>query len=487
MKKWKNLLLICLQGLFLPVAFSQEKWDLRRCVEYALANNISVRQTDIQSRLAQVDYKQNKWSQYPTAEFNTQTGLSWGRSIDPNTNSYISGSDQILSQSFGLSAGVTVFNWHRIRNNIMASRYAADAGAMDVEKTRNDVALNVATYYLQVLLARQQIDIARIQMAQTRQQIDFARKKVDAGAIPELDVLTLEGQYATDSSNYISAVATADQNLLDLKAVLNLDASAPFDILTPPVEQIPIESLLELQPETVYQTGLSNLPEQKANALRIRAQEAGVQAAKGAFYPTISIGGALGTQFGNSNRTVTGFEPTGVDTTVSFVNTGTGLLPVLTPKFNVLQGKKTFGQIWDGWGTQLSDNFRQNLGLTINVPINNGGQARFNYQRSRLNLENARVTRELADQTLKIDIYKAYYSASAALEKFNATKASVSLTQRTYDFATKRFELGLLNSFDLITSQNNLTRAKLDQAAAQFDYVFKMKVLEFYRGQGIKL
>lgn len=481
------LLLICLQGSFLPFAFSQEKWDLRRCVDYALANNISVKQTDIQSRLAAVDYKQNKWSQYPNVDFSTSTGLGFGRSIDPNTNTYISETAMLLSQNFGLSAGVTVFNWHRIRNNIMATRFAADAGNMDVAKVKNDIALNVATFYLQILLARQQVNIAKVQMAQTREQIGFARKKVDAGASPELDVLTLEGQYATDSSNYISAVATADQNLLDLKAVLNFDPGAAFDIAEPPVEQIPLEPLLDLQPENVFREGVSNMPAQKANALRIQAQEYNVKAAKGAFYPTISVGAGLNTQFGMSNKyalpQLTGRDvPTG-----TYWKNGTDTIPVVSPGYILQSQTRSFSKLWDGWGTLINDNFRQNIGVSISVPINNGGQARFNQQRAKLNLENAKLTRDQSDLTLKTEIYKAYNSASAALEKWNATKASVSLTQRTYDFASKRFELGLLNSFDLITSQNNLTRAKLDQAAAQFDYVFKMKVLEFYKGQGIKL
>lgn len=490
------LLTVLLQLCLLSATFSQEKWDLKRCVEYALANNISVKQSDIQARLADVDLKQDKWSQYPNADFNTFTGLRLGRNINPITNSYEQ--DQFLTQSFDLNAGVTVFNWHRIRNTIVASRYKSDAAGMDVEKVKNDIALNVATNYLQVLLSRQQLDIARIQMQQTHAQTLIARKRVDAGAIPELDALTLEGQYASDSSNYIGAQATADQNMLLLKAVLNVDAGQPFDIETPPVDQIPVESILELQPEAVYQLGLKSQPAQKANALRIQSQDAGLKAARANFYPTLSFGGALGTTFGSSNKKITGVIDKGyqpsftVDlngnpkfATIADVN-GTEYA-VKNYSYEFQTGKKTFGERWDGWGSQLSDNFRQSLGFTVSVPINSGGNAKFNYERSKLNLKNAEVTKELADQTLKNDIYKAYYSASAALQKFNATKTSVAITQKTYDFAVKRFDLGLLNTFDLITSQNNLTRAKLDQATAQFDYVFKIKVLEFYKGQGIKL
>lgn len=475
------VLILC----FSFTAPAQEKWDLRRCVEYALANNLSVQQTIVQAQLTGVDEKQARWGQYPTASFSTNTGLQWGRSIDPTTNQFTSNS--LLYQGYSFSAGVTIFNWHQIRNSIIAADFSADAARTDVDKIKNDVALNVATYYLQVLLARQQIDIARVQMQQTFSQLQVARKKVAAGASPELDALTLDGQYASDSSNYISALSTADQNLLQLKQALNVDAAQPFDITEPPVEQIPVEPILQLQPETVFEIAMQNQPAQKANELRLKSLEANLRASRAAMYPTISLGGSLATNFSSSDKKITGYSLSGFTANGDVVHISGTDYPVYTPNIQVSQDKKSFGERWDGWGTQMNNNFRQSFGVSISVPINNGGTARFNYQRSKLNLKNAEITKALADQTLKNDIYKAYYSASAALEKFNAAKTSVTINQKALDFAQKRYDLGLLSIFDLVLSQNNLTRAKLDLATAQFDYVFKMKVLEFYKGQGIKL
>jgi len=464
---------------------AQDNWDLRRCVEYALANNLTVQQTSVQAQVAEVNEKQTRWSQYPNADFNTNTGLQWGRSIDPTTNQFTS--NQLLYQGYSLSAGVTVFNWHRIRNNIIAADLSADAARTDVEKIKNDVALNVATYYLQVLLSRKQIDIAVLQMRQTFTQLEIARKRVAAGAAPELDALTLEGQYATDSSNYISAYAAADQNLLLLKQILNIDAGKPFDITTPPVEQIPVEPILQLAPETVFQIALQNQPAQKANALRIKSFEAAMRASRAAMFPTISVGGSLGTNFSSADRKVTGYTLSGYTPSGDLVRLNGSEYPVFSPDVQISQGKKTFGERWDGWGVQMNNNFRQSFGFSIAVPIISGGAAKFGYQRSKLDLKSAELAKALADQTLKNDIYKAYYSASAALEKFNAARMSVEITQKTADIAQKRFDLGLLNTFDLIISQGNLTRARVDMTSAQFDYVFKLKVLEFYKGQGIKL
>jgi outer membrane protein len=485
MKKSKALLIPFLICCLSFGAAAQDKWDLRRCVEYALANNLSVQQQTLQAQVAEVNQQQTRWSQYPSADFSTNTGLQWGRSIDPTTNQFTS--NQLLYQGYSFNAGITVFNWHRIRNNIVAADLSTDAAKMDVEKIKNDIALTVATYYLQVLLSRQQIFIASVQMQQTKDQLQITQKRVDAGSVPELDALTLQGQYATDSSNYITARATADQNLLQLKQVLNIDAGKFFDIATPPVEQIPVEPILQLQPETVFQIAMKSQPAQKANALRIQSFEAAMKASRAAMYPTISVGGTLGTNFSSVDKKVTGATVTGFKANGDLVQINGTQYPVLTPDGYVNQVKKTFGERWDGWGTQMNNNFRQSLGFSISVPINSGGTARFGYQRSKLDLKSAELTKTLADQTLKNDIYKAYYNASAALEKFNAAKRTFEITKKTYDIAQKRYDVGLLNTFDLLISQNNMNRAQYDMAAAQFDYVFKMKVLEFYKGQGIKL
>jgi outer membrane protein len=480
--KFLLLLLIC----YLPYCLhAQEKWDLRQCVEYALVNNLTVQQTSLQANVAEVNEKQARWSQYPNADFSTNTGLQWGRPLDPTTNTFTS--NEILGQNYGLNAGITVFNWHRIRNNIIAADLNTDAAKMDIEKVKNDIALNVATYYLQVLLSRQQIQITSVQMQQTKEQWEVAKKRVAAGAAPELDALTLEGQYATDSSNYISARATADQNLLLLKQVLNIDAGKLFDIATPPVEQIPVEPILQLQPETVYQIALQNQPAQKANALRIQSLEASVRSSRAAMYPTISMYGSLNTQFSSTSKAATGFVITDYRPNGDQIELSGTKYPVFSPNGYITYEKKSFGDRWSGWGTQMNNNFRQSLGFSIAVPINSGGNARFSYQRSKLDLKNAELNKFIINQTLQNDIYKAYYNASAAIEKYNATRRTFEVTQRSYDVAKKRYEVGLLNTFDLLISQNNMNRAQSDMTTAQFDYVFKMKVLEFYKGQGIKL
>jgi len=136
---------------------------------------------------------------------------------------------------------------------------------------------------------------------------------------------------------------------------------------------------------------------------------------------------------------------------------------------------------------QLNQNFRQSVGISVSVPILNGGNLRAGWQRSKLNVRQVELQKELNSTTLKQDIYKAYYDATAAIEKFNANKKAVETAQRAYDFATKRYDVGLLSSYDLITTQTTLLQAKTNLLYSQYDYVFKIKLLEFYKGQGLKL
>lgn len=483
-------LLLLLTGLFLNnTSFAQKKWNLMECVEYAWQHNLTVKTADVQELYSEATLKQAKLSRIPNANFSTSTGYNLGRNINPSTNTYIDLNN--LSQSFGLNFDATIFNWNRIKNNILAQELENKASLADVDKAKNDVALNVATAYLQALLAIEQVRIVRVQVQQDSAQLYTVRKRVDAGAVPELDALQLESQLALDSSNLITAKSTAELNLIQLKSLMNLDFATPFEIDVPPVEIIPVEPIASLQPEDVYNLALTNQPAQKANQLRLDSKQAASKSSKANLYPTISAFGYLNTRFSNPASVVTGATLNGYNANGDYAlidpNDPNSAKPVYSPDYTLLQKNRTFAQYWDGWGKQFTGNMGQNLGINIAVPIFSGYTARTNYERSKIDIKNQQVVIEQADQKLKQDIYTAYTNAFAALQKFNSSKVSVDVSQKTYDYAQKRHDIGLLNTYDLITSQNNLARAKLDLANAQYDYVFKMKVLEFYKGMGLRL
>ena len=475
----KCVILVLVAFAFSFTSFGQggDKWDIVRCVDYALKNNISVRQSDLQSRFSRLDYVQNKASQLPTLNYGLNTGYRLGRSDNPTTG--VLEDNNFFNLGMQLQTGVTIFNWFSKKNTTEASRLNWEADIQQIQKAKDDVALNVAVAYLQILLAKEQTNIARIQVQQTIDQLGNTRKRVDAGALPELNAAELEAQLARDSSSLVSAEASVQQFLLQMKALLNLDAGVPFDIVTPPIERIPVEALADLQPDAVYNLAINTLPQQKVNSLRIQSAQKSVAAAKGMMYPSFNGFGGLGTNYVNvkiPTFSVVPFAPTGAIVRISGTDYN-----VLAPDF-IQVGERSIPL-----GTQFKNNFAQSIGISMNVPILNGRSARTNWERSKLNVQQFELQKEQSDMQLKQDIYKAYTDAVAALQKFNADTKTVQTAEKAYDFAKKRYDLNLLSTFDLINSQNNVLRAKIQALYSQYDYLFKIKLLEFYKGQGLKL
>jgi outer membrane protein len=457
---------------------AQEKWDLQKCVSYALANNISVRQQDVQARLTELNAVQSKMALFPSANFTGNVAYSSGRNQNPVTYGLITTS--YLSSGFTLQAGIDIFNWGSKKNSLAANQLEAMAAFANVDKLRNDVALNVAGAYLQALLSQNQVKVSEVQVGQSKAQLENTRKLVAAGNVPELNAVQLEAQLANDSANLITAQGNATQALLLLKAYLAMDAGAPFEITTPDIATIPIEDLASLQPEAVYALAVKNLPQQRVNELRVQAASKFIESTRGAMYPSLSAFGSLGTSYNNKAEQIAGITP---------IMAPLGSVTVGGTQYDVFPSEPFNNYTYEKipYFGQMSQNFRQSIGLSVSVPIANGGNLRTAYNRSKLNLRNLQLQQQLDNQTLKQDIYKAYTDAITSLQKFHAASKTVEANQRAFDFATKRYNIGLLNPIDLTTTQNNLYSAKIQQLLAQFDYVFKMKVLEFYKGQGLKL
>lgn len=446
--KYLFTLLVVLSVSIIQAQNNTEKWDLRKCVDYAMKNNISVKQAEVQARIVAIQAKQLELFKYPSVSFNTNLGPQFGRSIDPTTNTY--SNTELFAQSYGVQGGIQVYNWGRVKNGIAASQFNVQSALADIEKAANDVALNVAVYYLQVLASNENINISKIQIQQTQARLNDTKKRVDAGALPELNLLELQSQLASDSTALMANINSFDQNVLALKALLNIDAAQPFVVDTPPIDKIPLENLLDLMPEAVYKMALTNQPLQKSIDFKMKAAEKNILSTKAQLYPTISGNYSLGSTY-NSKAV------------------------------NFLNGSKI--QYFD----QINQNFRQSLGLGIQVPIFSNGQIRSNYLQSKENLKAVQLQKDQADQTLKNNIYTAYTNAVAAMQKFYAGKKQVEAAEKVYEFSVKRYEIGLLGTLDLLINQNNMVKAKIQQLSNQYDYVFRMKLLEFYKGQGLKL
>jgi outer membrane protein len=477
MNRLTLLLALCCISLF---SFGQEKWDLRKCVDYALKNNISVQQADVQARIVALTYEQSKLGQYPSVSFQNRAGYQFGRSIDPATNLFTN--QEIFSTDHSVNLNMDLFNWFSKKNTVAANRYQAEAYVAGAEKARNDIALNVANAYLQILVNSEQINISDVQVKQSLDQVSVVKKQVEAGAVPELNLAQLESQLANDSSTLITANANYTLSVLQLKALLNVPADQPFDVAIPAVETIPVESLAELDPAYVYSLAIKNLPQQRVNDLNLQAAVKNVSATKGQLYPSFTFFGGLNTFYSNAQK-VLPTEPVNQYLPIGKVTVAGSDYTVTT----ITQQAVPTNSVPNTYFRQIDNHFNQSVGLGLNVPIFNGNTARTNWKKAQLNVKNVELQNASDAQTLKQDIYQAYATAVGSLQKFNASKKQVETAQKAYDFARKRFDIGLLTAIDLITTQNDLFRAKINMTSSQYDYIFRVKLLEFYKGQGIKL
>jgi outer membrane protein len=475
---------------FLPLfnaSYAQKdvtKWDLRRCVEYAMNNNISVRQADIQARTSEIFLKQSKMAQLPSANYNFNHGYSFGRSLNRTTNVFQDAN--IMFQNMQLQAGVNIFNWNSQRNTIAANQYTYEADLASVDKAKNDIGLNVARQYLLALLSLSQAEVNRVQLVQTQAQYQNTRKLVNAGTLPELNAVELEAQVARDSATLIQSLAQYEIDKLTLKALLNLPADAPFELDTPPVESIPVDNILEADPALVYDMAMKSQPQVKGNNLRLMASERAYKASKGRLYPTISAFGTLQSAF---NQNFTEFYQDGVTEQLTnfYVKSPAqqpvfGQVPVIAER-----QRQILGSVWNGYGEQLKNNFGQAFGLGLSIPIFNGWQVRSQVARAKLDIESSKLIIMRDTLQLKQDVYNAYQQALGSYQTFQAREKQVKTAERSFELASKRYDIGVMQTIEWLTIQNNLNRARIDRLVAQYDYVFKMKVLEFYKGQGIRL
>lgn len=469
--------------LLLATGYSQKKWTLQECIEYAMSHNISIKQSELQTTVASINLKQNKLSQIPSLNLSNSDGLNYGKSKNPSTG--ILENQNYFSVGLNLQSSVQIFNWFSKKNTILADQWSVEAQKAATGKLKNDIALEVANAYLQILLTQEQEKIAEVQVKQSRTQLDLVNKQVAAGSLAEFNATELESQLANDTANFISAQGNFTQAKYVLKAYMNVDVADSFDIAEPSMEQIPVLPIGELQPEDVYASALKSQPLQKFNQYNLNAAEKNSLAAKGALYPTISAFGSLSSNYGYFRtpkylQVLSGYTPSGL---VVSDNNG-GYIQVQQPVYT--SGGKNGYIISEPFGSQFNNNFGQALGLSISIPIFNGWQAKGNYQKSLINIKNLNYQQELDNQTLKQNIYQAYNAAVVALQKLSSSEKAVEAAQKTYDFTLIRYNVGMLATLDLITTQNNLFTTKLQYALNQFDYVFKMKVLEYYKGTGLQ-
>ena len=457
-------------------------WSLERCITYAKTNNLSIQQSTVSVKQAELTLESNKREFYPSLNGSVSYGLNTGRSIDPTSNDFVNSS--IMTNGVSLSAGALVYSGGRVKNSIEQSRYDIDAAKLDMENFRNDVGLSVARAYLQILLVEEQLANSQVNLKQLEDQLAQTEKLINAGTLPANNRLDIEAQIASTEQILVGHENNVDISYLNLKQLLQLEPNTPFTIEKPTIDIPSVDQLDALGLDGIYDIAVQNQPNIAAGELRIKSAEKGVDIAKSALMPTISLGGGLSTNYSTIGRDFTNpdIASTGFDTSFSnaIINGSSASLGLINEGFSVNFPKANYFQ-------QFGGNLSAFIGVSVNVPIYNKGQNKINIERSKLGVINQQYSNRIMRQGLKSDIQRAIADAKAASKQMYAAEKSVKAQEAAFQNTERRFKVGTANSFEYNTARNNLDSAKTLYVSAKYEYIFRLKIIDFYQGKSIKL
>ena len=445
-------------------------WDLQQCIDHAQKNNIALKQAELSTQINKNNATQSKAAILPTVNAGAQHTYNFGRTIDRYTNTFAN--TQVLSQNFYISSNVVLWSGLAQYNNIKANQYQYLSSAENYQQQRNDLSLNVATAYINVIFSDEISQVAKAQYKITQEQLERTQKLADAGTLAKSAVYDLKAQLANEEVNVISADNNYQIALLSLKQLLNLDTLNNFSISRPSVD-INADNLASLSVQNIYETALKNQHSIKSAEYNLLAAEKNLAVARGRVSPTLSATGSLGTGTSELDKNIDAVNVVGIEQAPYYTETGQA---IYGPKTEVITSKKSFSD-------QFSDNVNKSVGLTLSVPIFNGLQTYTGVKNAKLTALNAKYSQDLTEQNLYKTIAQAYANARAAFNKYKANKLSVEASEQSFYYAQQKYNVGAISTFDFNNAKTMLQNSQSNLVQAKYDYVFKLKVLDYYQGK----
>ena len=456
-----------------PVA--NQSMTLEQCIDYALNNNIQIKQTELNTELSHVNLIQSEANVLPSLSGNASHSYNIGRTVDRFTNQFADA--QVLSQNFSLSTDLVIFSGFQNLNTIQQSKFNYLAGKYDIEKMKNDIALNIATAYLQILYSIEAVQNAKDQMGITEEQVERTKKLVDVGSAAKGTLLDIQSQLASEELNLTTAQNQLDIAYLSLAQLLNMTSTDGLTIVKPELT-ITNDALTAVNPLQIYATAVSSLPEVKSAENKVKGAEKGIDVAWGGISPRLEFIASYGTGYSGAS-----LRPTGLPTFQGFSPNGSITSSgdtVLSPAFS----KGTYEKV--PYANQYHDNVNKSFGFYLTIPIFNRFQTKASIDKARIQKLNADLTVESTKLQIQKNVQQAYADASAGLKKYNASQKAVDAMQESFKYTEEKFNVGMVNTTDYSTAKNKLIKAQSDLLQAKYEFVFKTKVLDFYQGKPLK-
>lgn len=447
---------------------TKKSYSLDDCITTAIANNLDLKSAQLVANDAKVDFKQAKANLLPTLNANYNIGVNNGRSIDPFTNDFI---DQKLTFSnAGLSLDMTVFNGFNLLNTLKQNQLNKKASEMEYEAAKQDLVLNVTLAYLQVLNAKAVLQLANSQLEATKKQVEIQTGFYENEAGNPADYTDILGQQSNDETNVLTAKNNLENAKLSLKLLLNLDTSTTFKVN---------ELLLDvkgysLSAEEIFNKSLQNFAAFEAQELRTEAAKKGISVAKSQYTPTISFFGQLNTNYSSAAETfsVTG---TSIEETGDFVT-------IDNQDYSVFTESTSFSAEGINYTNQFENNLNSVAGVAVSVPIFNGFSAKNTVTIQKIVHEESLLELERNHQEIKNAITQVHFSMEAAYKRYQSFLNQVEAYKESHRINEIRFNNGVSNFLNYITSKNNLDNAKINLANAKYEYLLRVKILDYYSG-----
>lgn len=453
---------------------SQSAWDLQTCIKYAVNHNINLKQSALNNEINKNNTDQSKGAVLPSLNAGASHVYNFGQTIDRFTNTFAN--TQVLSQNFYLSSNVVLWSGLSQYNSIKSNEYNYLSGVEQLKQQQNDLSLSIANAYIGVIFSEEILKISQNQYSVTVEQMERTSNLVSAGSLAKSVEYDIKAQLANEVLNVTTAENNYQISLLTLKQLMNLDSVTNFNIERPTLD-LQEAQLLENNVQYIYESSLKTQPSIKSNEYSILSAERFLRAAKGRISPTLSFNASMGTGTSGLAKDIIGARLTGNNSLIGFTDGGQS---VFAPEYEYITREKSFSN-------QFKDNINKSLGFTLNIPLYNGLQTHTAIKNAKLNALNARFSKELTEQTLFKNIAQAHANAKAALNKYSASKLSVEAAEESFKYAQQKFNAGVISAMDFSTAKNRLFAAESNLLQAKYDYVFKLKVLDYYQGKPLEL
>ncbi len=453
-----------------------QRLGLQQCIDIALANNLTIRQSQLQLQSTDAQLRQARLNRLPNVGAFLSQGYNSGRNINPATNEFV---DQgVLSNNFQASAQVTVYNGGLLQNTIRQNELLRQSNEASIKAAENNVTLTVVQNYLNVLTGQEQLVVAQRQIEVSQAQLDRTQRLVNAGSLPEANLFDIRAQIANDELAIVNAQNTIDLAKVALLQAMNVPAGGPtIDGFEVQAINVPDPTLAPYSATTqqVYETAQGFVPDIKAAELRVRSDAVGVLVAKSYLMPSLTLNGTVNTLYSNVGRQklVSDGTTTRIPQTVEFNGTPTTVYFI---QENVRGENYTFTE-------QLGNNLNRSVNLQLQIPIFNRTQARTRILNATLQQQNSEITAANTKLQLRQTIETAYTNLRASSNRYRATAAQVEQLARAFQASESRFNAGALNSTDYNVAKSNLDRARASLVQAKYDYIFRTKILDFYQNK----